>query len=600
MQRSFSCAEEHEGWLSFPSDSYISPKPITGCLTWKTRLSILNRRYQGFLATSLLANSRTNLIFPGVAIMDQITKHRVDRAAEELIASIDPTRVCDLATSFHPAKSACRIFSDWKKGGFNVCFPVIFNQDPESMEGEKWMVRIPLLPRLAFPKEKMRSEIATMKYIAEKTTIPIPHLHGYSINSDDNILGLPFMLMEYIEGKTLAGVVLQDLEKRTREHFYTQLADIYIQLYHQQFDQIGALTLDEHDEDWVFANNRPLTVDVNDQEVSGFDFCSHFLPPQQTFTSAIDYIYLIFRLIYNDYCRCPDSIVGEEDARHYRYSIWAGQGIVMEWVKQEYNHGPFILMHGDLRPSNIVIDDNFNITSILDWEWSHTLPVQLFAVPPYWLTNLQVAQIAEPLFSFPYTVAALDFIDSMCELVYTSYNPHRKLRSEIPMASVWRQQAYEDQAIAHGLLKPHSFGSVYCHALDSCYYDWDRNQRVEAFFKLRIWQSELEIMKQKVVELAHFEKERQKLGVEQRVTFSYPIFTQEQEAGLVRKLKDFSEKADKIFRDGNEVDLLARVEREVRKKQELKAELERPRSRWPLITIGAIYLVYIISRDRGN
>lgn len=95
--------------------------------------------------------------------MDQITKHRVDQASEELIASIDPSRLCDLATSFHPAKAPCRIFSSWTRGEFNVCFPVIFTQDPESMEGEKWMVRIPLLPRLAFPKEKMRSEIATMK-----------------------------------------------------------------------------------------------------------------------------------------------------------------------------------------------------------------------------------------------------------------------------------------------------------------------------------------------------------------------------------------------------------------------------------------------------
>ena len=95
--------------------------------------------------------------------MDQITKYRVDHAAEELIASIDCKRVCELASSFHPSKSPCRILSDWKKGSFNVCFPVIFNQDPETLDGEKWMVRIPLLPRLAFPEEKMRSEIATMK-----------------------------------------------------------------------------------------------------------------------------------------------------------------------------------------------------------------------------------------------------------------------------------------------------------------------------------------------------------------------------------------------------------------------------------------------------
>lgn len=91
--------------------------------------------------------------------MDVITKHKFHKAAEELIGSIDPAKICELASSFHPHKRPCQIFGGSKKGGFNVCFSVIFNG-----EGEKWMVRIPLLPRLIFPEEKMRSEIATMKY----------------------------------------------------------------------------------------------------------------------------------------------------------------------------------------------------------------------------------------------------------------------------------------------------------------------------------------------------------------------------------------------------------------------------------------------------
>lgn len=99
--------------------------------------------------------------------MDQITKHKLDQAAQELIDSIEPSKVCQLASSFHPKARACRIFSEWKKGSYNVCFPVVFDADADadSMEGEgeKWMVRIPLLPRLAFPEEKMRGEIATMK-----------------------------------------------------------------------------------------------------------------------------------------------------------------------------------------------------------------------------------------------------------------------------------------------------------------------------------------------------------------------------------------------------------------------------------------------------
>lgn len=97
--------------------------------------------------------------------MDQITKHKVDQAALDFIATIDQSKICELATSYHPSKKPCRIFSGWKKGSFNVCFPVIFDNetDEETEKAEKWMVRVPLPPRLAFLEEKMRSEIATMK-----------------------------------------------------------------------------------------------------------------------------------------------------------------------------------------------------------------------------------------------------------------------------------------------------------------------------------------------------------------------------------------------------------------------------------------------------
>lgn len=95
--------------------------------------------------------------------MDDITRHKVSTEAECFIESIDPSTVCDLASSYHPDKQRCWIFDEKKKGGFNVCFPVEFASRQDGTTGERWMVRVPILPRLAFPEEKLRSEIATMK-----------------------------------------------------------------------------------------------------------------------------------------------------------------------------------------------------------------------------------------------------------------------------------------------------------------------------------------------------------------------------------------------------------------------------------------------------
>jgi hypothetical protein len=94
--------------------------------------------------------------------MDQIRKRDVENACNDFIASIDRAAVCDLASSFHD-KKPCRMFKEPQRGSYNVCFPVIFASNQESNEGEKWMVRFPLLPRLPFWEEKLRGEIATMK-----------------------------------------------------------------------------------------------------------------------------------------------------------------------------------------------------------------------------------------------------------------------------------------------------------------------------------------------------------------------------------------------------------------------------------------------------
>lgn len=50
------------------------------------------------------------------------------------------------------------------------------------------------------------------------------------------------------------------------------------------------------------------------------------------------------------------------------------------------DNGPFLLSHTDLRETNIIVDDELNITGIIDWEWSAVIPRQLF-MPPTWIAG---------------------------------------------------------------------------------------------------------------------------------------------------------------------------------------------------------------------
>ncbi|KGQ01391.1 hypothetical protein PAAG_11854 [Paracoccidioides lutzii Pb01] len=81
--------------------------------------------------------------------MDQLARHLLDKEAKEFIdlneSALTQNRAATISVSLFTSASG-------------------ESPDVESTERvEQWMVRIPLLRRLAFPEEKTRGEIATMK-----------------------------------------------------------------------------------------------------------------------------------------------------------------------------------------------------------------------------------------------------------------------------------------------------------------------------------------------------------------------------------------------------------------------------------------------------
>lgn len=164
------------------------------------------------------------------------------------------------------------------------------------------------------------------------------------------------MLISYIPGDSLSDFDLANLDSTHRSHLYTQLADIFIQLRHCEFPHIGSLTLDPTDDQTpIFAYNRPLSIDINDHEVGGLNSTS-IIGPNRVFITAIDYIYTQTQLVFNQFEKQQNSVYNELDARYRLYGLHQFRSILMGWLKGESNEGPFILIHGDFRMSNILID----------------------------------------------------------------------------------------------------------------------------------------------------------------------------------------------------------------------------------------------------
>jgi Phosphotransferase enzyme family len=95
--------------------------------------------------------------------------------------------------------------------------------------------------------EKLKIEVATMQFLSEKTTIPVPLLSASGLTGNLHYRdGLPFLVLTHVAGKPLP-TIWKELENPAKRKMYEQLTDVVMQLHLQPFDRIDALTLDDRD-----------------------------------------------------------------------------------------------------------------------------------------------------------------------------------------------------------------------------------------------------------------------------------------------------------------------------------------------------------------
>lgn len=86
---------------------------------------------------------------------------------------------------------------DPKAGGFNVSFRIMKYEDNGSS-----VIRFPKAGATMFPEEKVRNEIAVIRYIQDHTTLPVPFFLHWG-TKEKNPLGLgPFIIMDWIDHAT--------------------------------------------------------------------------------------------------------------------------------------------------------------------------------------------------------------------------------------------------------------------------------------------------------------------------------------------------------------------------------------------------------------
>ena len=64
---------------------------------------------------------------------------------------------------------------------------------------------------VVYPDDKVKAEVATICYVADYTSIPVPHIyHWGTVVENPTRLHVPFIIMDHIPHSTTVGQALED------------------------------------------------------------------------------------------------------------------------------------------------------------------------------------------------------------------------------------------------------------------------------------------------------------------------------------------------------------------------------------------------------
>ncbi|KAJ6498725.1 hypothetical protein DFH09DRAFT_872575, partial [Mycena vulgaris] len=86
----------------------------------------------------------------------------------------------------------------------------------------------------------LESEVATMVYVRQHTTIPVPTVYGYC-PTRENIIGQPFSIVSFTDGLDMGGIPWEHLPLEAKLIGVRDFANIVSQLSQLHFRAIGSI-----------------------------------------------------------------------------------------------------------------------------------------------------------------------------------------------------------------------------------------------------------------------------------------------------------------------------------------------------------------------
>nr|POE56220.1 hypothetical protein CFP56_69173 [Quercus suber] len=316
--------------------------------------------------------------------------------------------------------------SHWVWGSFNICFPIDIKSDTRTLPTQT-------IPRLPLPftageeyspgniDEKLRCEAATYIWLRRHCpSIPTPRLLAmgfpgvqsftaiekeslwnrfiwclrrsytwfqgdhlspfFAHNRGRELSDIGYLLLEYVvDGRMLSSSWQQHRKDERRcGNLYRSISNILLDLAKVPLPRIGSWTLDNRGV--ISLTSRPLldlTVLWNRHEIS--------TPVPKSMLAYQD-----ARMQHQ-----PNSILSRADGIYQLSALIALRALLLVFSDPSTQQGPFVLTLPDLHQSNIFVDEDWNIVSVIDLEFSSVQPIRMVNVPT-WFSGRSVEQLTGP------------------------------------------------------------------------------------------------------------------------------------------------------------------------------------------------------------
>jgi hypothetical protein len=248
-------------------------------------------------------------------------------------------------------------------GGRNCHADIVF------ADGVVWLVGIQLSSPISPPSEVrdyvLASEAATMQFLECHTRVPSPRVFDWATESDPgNEVGVGYILMEKMKGTPLDW---QGATMAQRKKVVQQLADILLEIEKHPFDKLGSLVPTTNTS---VGNASPCEAQTRVQGLaqhSTFRSCDG--NPPGPFSSSREAMRAIItahlEMITTGEIGTTENAIDVFLAHRFRLdvldSVWPGEG-----------DERFYLKHADDKGDHILVDSDFGIVAIIDWEWCST------------------------------------------------------------------------------------------------------------------------------------------------------------------------------------------------------------------------------------